>query len=216
MMFSQSKNSIYALKKDNYISISLNTPIVEKVIKKTVVKPAVKPVATQSVVKPKDVSVDDLFNDVWTKNIKKTKKVIKKKKVNNRRLLEIQKKSKTIDKKSVEPVIEKVDKSSAVVHSKKVEKKSTANEVNEYLAKIQALVYKNFIPPQNSQGHSVKAVIELSAIGKVMDFRILNYSENSSLNSECDKIKKRLMGVLFPANPKNSSGNYIIILTSKE
>ncbi len=93
---------------------------------------------------------------------------------------------------------------------------STANAVNEYLAKIQALVYENFVPPPNSQGHTVKAVIELSAIGKVMDFRILTYSANSSLNDECDKIRDRLIGVLFPANPQNKSGSYIVMLTSKE
>ena len=49
-----------------------------------------------------------------------------------------------------------------------------------------------------------------------MDFRILNYSPNSNLNDECDKVKNRLMGVVFPLNPQNKSGNYIIILTSKE
>ena len=84
------------------------------------------------------------------------------------------------------------------------------------MAIIQALVYKHFFPPQNSQGYSVKAVIVLSAIGKVMDFRILNYSSNNNLNDECDKVKNRLMGVVFPINPQNKSGNYIIILTSKE
>ena len=98
----------------------------------------------------------------------------------------------------------------------KSSKTSTASEVNEYLAKIQALVYEYFYPPQNSQGNSVKAVIELSAIGKVYDFRILRYSSNSELNSECDKIKERLSTVVFPKNPDNTSGTYIIILTSKE
>ena len=129
---------------------------------------------------------------------------------------EIGKQSKKIDKNSVKEVLKKTINSNAVEKSDNSQKISTANVVNEYLAKIQALVYDNFIPPQNSQGHSVRAVIELSSIGKVMDFRILNYSANSSLNNECDKIKERLMGVLFPANPENRSGSYIIMLTSKE
>ena len=93
---------------------------------------------------------------------------------------------------------------------------SKAFEVNEYLAKIQALVYKYFYPPANSQGNTVKAVITLSAIGKVQDFRILNYSVNKSLNDECDKVKNRLLNVVFPKNPQHVSGTYTIILTAKE
>ncbi len=210
MMFSSSKIDIYALKKDNYISISLEIPKLQTSSTKSLATPAKE----QSIVEPSDVSIDDLFSDVWTKNIKKKKKI--EKKVDNKRLQEIGKKSKKIDKKSVKKVLQKVDSSNRMKKSDESIKASTATQVNEYLAKIQALVYDNFVPPQNSQGHSVKAVIELSSIGKVMDFRILNYSANSSLNKECDKIKKRLMGVLFPANPQNSSGHYIIMLTSKE
>jgi periplasmic protein TonB len=210
MLFSKSNIDIYALKKDNYISISLEMPKTETSTKKSVTSPVIE----DSVIEPNDVNIDDLFSDVWTKKIKKPKKI--EKKVDNKRLLEIGKKSKKIDKNSVKPVSEKSTDNSAVVKSDDSQKLSTANAVNEYFAKIQALVYQNFVPPPNSQGHSVKAVIELSAIGKVMDFRILTYSNNSSLNDECDKIKDRLIGVLFPANPQNKTGNYIIMLTSKE
>jgi len=210
MLFSSSKDDIYALKKDNYISISLEVPKLQTSAKKSVVTP----IKEQSIVEPSDINIDDLFSDVWTKNIKKKKKI--KKKIDNKRLQEIGKQSKKIDKNSVKEVLKKTINSNAVEKSDNSQKISTANVVNEYLAKIQALVYDNFIPPQNSQGHSVRAVIELSSIGKVMDFRILNYSANSSLNNECDKIKQRLMGVLFPANPENRSGSYIIMLTSKE
>ena len=38
-----------------------------------------------------------------------------------------------------------------------------------------------------------------------MDFRILTYSANPELNQECDKIKARLKGVVFPSNPDNRS-----------
>ena len=93
---------------------------------------------------------------------------------------------------------------------------STANEVNEYLAKIQAIVYQYFYPPDNSQGNSIRAVIKLSSIGKVIDFRILNYSGNDSLNKECDKIKERLISVMFPINPKSKTESYTIILKSEE
>ncbi|WP_373003329.1 TonB C-terminal domain-containing protein [Sulfurimonas sp.] len=210
MLFSKSNIDIYALKKDNYISISLEMPEIQTSAKKSVSTPIIK----DSAIEPNDVNVDDLFSDVWTKSINKPKKI--EPKVDNKRLLEIGKKSKKIDKNIVKPISEKSTDNSAVEKSDDSQKLSTANAVNEYLAKIQALVYQNFVPPQNSQGHSVKAVIELSAIGKVMDFRILTYSANSSLNDECDKIKDRLIGVLFPANPQNKSGSYIVMLTSKE
>nr|WP_321266038.1 TonB C-terminal domain-containing protein [uncultured Sulfurimonas sp.] len=209
-LFSKSNIDIYALKKDNYISISLDMPKVQKSTKQSVITPTVE----QSVAEPSDVNIDDLFSDVWTKSIKKPKKKIEK--VDNKRILEIGKKSKKIDKKNTKQLEQKVVDSSMMSDSDENQKTSTANEVNEYLAKIQALVYQNFAPPQNSQGYSVKAVIELSAIGKVMDFRILTYSQNSNLNNECDKIKDRLAGVLFPINPHNKSGSYIVMLTSKE
>jgi protein TonB len=209
-LFEKSNIDIFALQKDNYISISLEMPKVQKSTKKSVVTPVVQ----ESSVEPSDVNIDDLFSDVWTKSIKKPKKI--EKKVDNRRILEIGKKSKTIDKKNTKVVEKKLTDGAMVNNSDDTQKHSSANEVNEYLAKIQALVYQNFVPPQNSQGHSVKAVIELSAIGKVIDFRILTYSANSSLNDECDKIKNRLMGVLFPVNPQNKSGNYIVMLRAKE
>ena len=41
-------------------------------------------------------------------------------------------------------------------------------------------------------------------------------SANTYLNEECDKIKERLLGINFPVNPDNKSGNYIIKLTAKE
>jgi protein TonB len=210
LLFAQSKVDIYALEKNNYISISLDMPKLQTTSKKSVATVAQK----DSVIEPKDVNVEDLFSDVWTKNI--TKKKNPEKKVDNKRFLEIGKKSKIVDEKSDKPAVEKSSENSVVEKDDDSKKSSSGNAVNEYLAKIQALVYENFVPPQNSQGHSVKAVIELSAIGKVMDFRILTYSENVALNEECDKIKNRLIGVLFPANPQNKSGNYIVTLISKE
>lgn len=62
----------------------------------------------------------------------------------------------------------------------------------------------------------IKAVIELDSFGKVIDFRILTYSDSDSFNSECDKIKGRLINVLFPKNPDNKSGTYVINLISQE
>ena len=213
MLVSIDRDKNFAIKKDNYISVSIVTP---KVVSSGAKKSVQKKIKQENVTPPKtkEINIDNLFSDVWTKSIKTTEKKVKK--TNNRRLQEIQKKITKSDKNIVESISQKVKHTNAPKVNDKSSKTSTATEVNEYLAKIQALVYEHFYPPQNSQGNSVKAVIELSAIGKVYDFRILRYSSNTELNSESDKIKDRLTSVVFPKNPDNSSGTYIIILTSKE
>jgi len=226
MMFSSQELKVFALTKDNYISISIDMPKVEK---KSVKKSANTPIEKEKLVQhpipdaivletakpiPAPVDVGNLFNNVWTKDIKKQK--IKEKTLDNKRIQEIQKKINLSKNNEAKNSSKNVSGSDDMKTDEKNNNKSTSNEVNEYLAKIQALVYTYFNPPQNSQGNSVKAVIELSSIGKVLDFRVLNYSVNSSLNEECDKIKDRLMSVVFPVNPQSKSGNYIIILTSKE
>jgi len=212
MMFSNVESKIYALEKDNFISISLDMPKV--VTKKDNNKVDVAPKEVESPIQKQEVDVDDLFSDVWTKDIKKIKS--KPKPVNSKRLNELKKKIKTSKKNDVESISEKINTLKSSEKSDENTKSSTGNEVNEYLAKINALVYKHFNPPQNSQGNTVKAVIELSAIGKVLDFRILNYSSSEFLNKECDKIKDRLMRVVFPINPQNKPSRTIVLLTSKE
>lgn len=227
MMFSPNKVDSYALTKDNFISISINAstkevksskksePVpIEKETKPQ--KPVIDPVVAE-VAKPTpdpEVDVSNLFNNVWTKDIKKVK--TKEKVVDTKRIQDIQKKISTTKENDGSDIAKKISNMDNKQSNEEESHKSTGSEVNEYLAKIQALVYTHFNPPSNSQGNSVKAVIELSPIGKVLDFRILTYSANSSLNDECDKIKDRLMSVLFPVNPENKSGNYIIILTSEE
>ncbi|SMP89989.1 protein TonB [Epsilonproteobacteria bacterium SCGC AD-311-C15] len=227
MLFSSNKIKEFALTKDNYISVSMDTAQfevksakkrvttpVEKEIKKD--QPVIDPVVTEIAqpTKTPTVDVSNLFNNVWTQKIKKQK--TKEKVTDNKRIQEIQKKIEMVKSSEGSDIAKKDSTKDDKQSNEQESHKSSGNEVNEYLAKIQALVYTHFNPPENSQGNSVKAVINLSSIGKVLDFRILNYSANSSLNAECDKIKDRLMSVVFPVNPQNKSGNYIIILTSKE
>ncbi len=210
MMLSKVDAKAFALVKDKYISISLDiVPVPTKKVKKTLTIPKEEP---QSVEEVKEVDIGDLFSDVWTKDITKKKK--KKKKVDNKRLELIQKKIKTSANKDVKPVSELVINNDAKVVDTQDKKSSSGDEVNEYLAKIQAIIYKYFEPPANSGGNTVKVVIELSSIGQVLDFRILSYSSNQALNQECDKIKDRLIGVLFPINPHNKSFNTIVNITS--
>jgi len=200
-IFSSSKLNVYALKKDTYISVSIEMPKTKPKRRTNTKKSSIQKV-TNDIVEPKDVSIDDLFSDVWTKKIKKTDK--KKKDINNKRLLEIQKKSKLVDKDASKPALKKSDEKS-VVEKDETHQISTANEVNEYRAKIQALVYENFHPPANSVGEMVVAYIKINALGKMLDFRIIKYSANDELNKECDNIKSRLSNVLFPINPENKT-----------
>jgi len=212
MMFKPSKINSFALNKDNFISITLETP---KEKTKTIKKIETVSTVEKSTDTPSEnIDVNNLFNDVWTKKIvhKKTPK----KKINSKRLNEIQKKIKITEKNSVESLSEIVKNIENVKTNNEMSNRSTAEQVNEYLAKIQAIVYQHFHVPANSEGSSVKSVIELNALGKVTDFRILKYSDNEALNYEADRIAKRLKYIVFPKNPQNKSSRTIVILVSKE
>jgi len=217
----------YALQKDDQISISINMAniqvnnvkkTIEQPVKQEVEKPIVKeePKKEEAVVQTqkKEVNIDNLFSQVTTKDIKKDDKKIEKE-VDKRVAQELSKKSTKAQENQVESLSSKIEKINSQVKSDKASKASTGSDVNEYRATIQALVYENFFPPENSQGKVAFAVIELDAFGKMIDFRILSYSGDSLFNSECDKIKSRLVNVLFPKNPDNKSGTYKIKLMSE-
>ena len=211
MMFGSNKIDSFAMKKDTYISVSIDLAPhkAKKVAKKAAV---VLPPKIEEPAVSEDVDINDLFSDVWTKKIPNKKIAVK----NNRRLDELQKKIKKTEANSVEPIEEKYENIETKENEKNSATASTAEQVNEYLAKIQAIVYKYFNVPASSEGHFVKAVIELNALGKMTDFRILTYSANDALNKEVDKIKARLRSVIFPINPQNKSSRTVVILKSKE
>jgi len=210
-LFDTHRMNVFAMNKDTFVSISLESvPIKSKVSKKSVSQPVVENKAP--VKESENIDVNDLFSDVWTKNIVHKKE----KPVNSKRLQEIQKSIKKVD-------LEKSSKSSnsdsnAKNYDNKNEKNnaSVANEVNEYLAKIQAIVYAHFNVPPNSQGSVVVTVIELNSLGQLVDFRVLTYSQNSALNEEADRMKERLKSVVFPVNPENKSSSTIVKLIAKE
>lgn len=212
MMFSSVKTKNYAMTKDNYVSVSIEIPKV--VTKKDNKKVDVVQKEEQVEEVQKDIDVDDLFSDVWTQDIKKVKHKPKPK--NSSRIKELQKQIKTSNKNDVESISEKITSLNKAQKSDETTKSSTGDEVNQYFAKIQALVYENFNPPTNSQGQIVFAFIELSALGKVIDFRILKYSSNEAMNDECDKIKYRIKNVLFPVNPDNKEFRTKINIISEE
>lgn len=212
MMFTPSKTDTFALKKDNFISISLEIPEVQT---KSVKKQEKAAVVEESVEVPNEnIDINNLFSDVWTKKIVHKKEP--KKEVNSKRLSQIQKKIKTTKKNEVKSMSQKVNNLDKVKTNNENANSSTADQVNEYLAKIQAIVYQHFHVPPNSEGSIVKTVIELNSLGKVIDFRVLTYSANEALNSEADRIRERLKYIVFPANPQNKSSRTIVILVSKE
>ena len=207
MMFHVSKIKTYGYKKENYISVSIKMTQNKHPAKK---KPSHAPVSTKKAVK--NVDVNNLFSDVWTKQIDNSVK----KPENKRRIEPLQKKISKAKQNNVASITDKLESLQNSDSQTQEESSSAANEVNEYLAKIQDIVYQHFNVPPNSEGNSVKTVIELDPFGKLIDFRILRYSKNEALNQEAKRIKDRLKNVVFPINPQNRSSRTIVILISKE
>jgi len=211
MLFINKESKIYALKKDKFISVSIVMPNKKTSHHKSSKSAVVIPQSIKKISKEKDIDVNELFSDVWTPNISQ-----KKQKINSKRVEHITQKLQTAKKNKVESLTKKIEESQIDKSEQKSENQSMANEVNEYLAKIQAIVYQHFNVPANSEGNSVKTVIELDPLGRMKDFRILSYSANAALNEEADKIKERLKNVVFPVNPQHKSSRTIVVLISKE
>jgi len=214
MLFQVKNIKSYGLKKENYISVSIATaPTAKTRVTKQKSGTAATPVATMQKSVSKNIDVNNLFSDVWTQKISHK---VKKREVNSKRISEIQKKIKLNKTLPISSPDKSLDAREYTKAKREQKSTSTANEVNEYLAKIQAIVYQYFHVPPNTEGNSVKTVIELDPFGKVLDFRVLNYSASEALNNEVDKIKQRLKNVVFPINPQGKSSKTIVVLISKE
>ncbi|MCW8838571.1 MAG: TonB C-terminal domain-containing protein [Thiovulaceae bacterium] len=215
MLFRDTNLKSYAFDKKDFMSVSLDM-VVSKPKKNANSDMQIEDITVPEQVK-ENINIDDLFSDVSTQKITREKKKVKK--IDSKRYNEIAKKVKTSKVKEVESISKKIKS----IESKEIIKDvqtnssdSSADEVNEYLAKIQATIYNHFNPPQNTQGKSAEVVIELSSIGKMLDFRVLSYSDNESFNDELNKIKKRLQSVIFPKNPNNENYRLTTIIISKE
>ena len=88
--------------------------------------------------------------------------------------------------------------------------------VNEYHAKIQGLVYTYFRPPSGSAGEMARVRMSISSSGKLIAYRVLSYSGNTSFNSEVDWLKDRLNSIRFPEHPDGKDAVLEFILTAKE
>ncbi|WP_297432672.1 TonB C-terminal domain-containing protein [Sulfurimonas sp.] len=211
MLFQVKDIKTYGFKKKNYISVSIALSPTKNIVNKT--KSSVKKIATTTSSPSENIDVNNLFSDVWTKKIQHK---VKKRKVNSKRISEIQKQIKLKENNQLKPIEKRVEQLEEKEEKESVDATSAANEVNEYLAKIQAIVYAHFNVPPNTEGNRVKIVIVLDPFGKMLDFRVLNYSASKALNSEVDRIKERLTNVVFPINPSGKTTTTTVTLISKE
>ncbi|MEA3372586.1 MAG: TonB C-terminal domain-containing protein [Campylobacterota bacterium] len=213
----------YALKKDDYIAVSINLPLT-KPSRHDTKKPAPKPIVKPEPVQPPKAEVpqtapdvSSLFSDIWTQKVStKPKKDVAK--VDSKRLSAIEKRIKTTKSEKSLEASEKIKKLDLKRPSVELvgSSSSSASEVNEYLARIQAFVYEHFYPPMNSEGNSAKIRLRLDSFGKMKDYRILAPSGSPAFNNEVDLLKKRLKSVTFPRHPKRESITIDIILTVEE
>ena len=225
----KSEIKTFAMQKDNYISVSLDMDVA--IPTKNSAKPEPKPTPKEEVVPepetdtaeiettPESVNTDvsSLFDDVWTQSAD-TKVVKKEETVDTKRLAAIEKRIKTKEAKKTSKASEKIKTLELVKPSIEVvgASASTAPEVNEYLAKIHALVKSKFFPPASSEGESAKVRVNLDAGGHITGYRVLVYSGTSIFNEEVDRLYNRLKRIDFPVNPDGKSISLEIILTVEE
>jgi hypothetical protein len=93
---------------------------------------------------------------------------------------------------------------------------STGPLVNEYHAKIQAMVHTNFHPPAGTVGEIAKVRMSFSSSGQLISYKIIRYSGNGTFNSEVEWLKDRLSVVRFPEHPEGRSTVLEFILAAKE
>jgi len=232
----QDKIKTFALKKDSFISISLNNIDTSKFdtkkpIKKLKPKPTInknpkeikkKEIKVESELKTtpdvkKTPSLSNMFSQVKTKKIThKTKKPIKK--IDTKRIANLTKRihaTKTTAKSEANEKIEQVDlkEKKSEVGGESV---SRAPEVDEFLAKVHSFVYSNFHPSTQSANQMAKVRIWLSSSGRMSEFKVLVSSSDISLNSEIDSLRQRLENMNFPIHPENKATVIDIILKAKE
>jgi protein TonB len=215
MLFNNTDIKSYAFEKKDFISVSIKTVDVVKPKTSKPISSAPKDITVPEQLN-ENVNIDELFSDVWTKDIKNQKQKKQEPKIDSKRYNEIARKVKASKENKVESFSEKISKITNSKDSSENEQTSSADEVNEYLAKIQATIYNHFNPPSNTQGKSAQVVIEFSAIGKMIDFRILRYSDSDSFNEEIRRVKERLKSVVFPKNPNNMNYTLTTNIISKE
>lgn len=222
-IFSPTKIEQFALTQSQYLSVSIDiappqptaepTPDVQPHIP-DVIPPPPKEVQPKAE-KPQNLpEISDLFSMVKPQKIQK-KEDNSAKKLEAFAALEQQIANRT---QNMPQLADKVKNTSLAKPSVEIISKtgSSGPLVNEYHAKIQALIYGNYYPPSGSQGQSARIRIQIDASGKLRGYRVLAYSGNSAFNGEVDWLKDRLRNVMFPPHPEGKDTVIEIILTAKE
>lgn len=213
----------FALNKADYISVSIAMPLQKKSSKpaeKPALVPQTKPAASEppaAAVPQVTEDVSTLFDNVWTQDVT-AKKSVKKKPIDTKRLSAIEKRIKTTKSTKSTEATEKIKSLELARPSVEVvgSSASAAAEVNEYYAKIQAIIYDHFYPPANSEGSSAKVYLSIDAAGRVVSNRILVNSGNAFFDEEVEALMRRIGGIAFPKPPKGEALEIQIILTAEE
>lgn len=206
----------FAMIQSDVINVSI-TISETKETEQSTPEPAITPSEPEVAQKQNEVAeaepvpeISDLFAQV------KPDKTPKKKAEENKQLNALEKE--VLERKDVPRFSDKVNKVTLAKPSVKMipQGGSTGPLVNEYHAKIQGLVYTYFRPPSGSAGEVSRVRMSISASGKLIAYRVIRYSGNSSFNSEIDWLKERLSSIRFPEHPDGKDTVLEFILTAKE
>lgn len=169
--------------------------------------------SVQSVVQPEKVpEISDLFAQVKPQKIQKKPLETTK---TNEQLNALEKE--LLNHKETPRFSDKVSNVELAKPSVKmvVQGGSSGPIVNEYHAKIQGLVYTNFHPPAGTAGEVARVRMSISASGKLIGYKVISYSGNTTFNGEVDWLKDRLASIHFPEHPEGKDTVLEFILTAK-
>ncbi len=220
VLLAQREIKSYGLKKDQFVSVSLDRIMPStkpKEQKQDLTQPVAKTTEASSLKEPEASKADisSLFSNVSAQKIVYTKQAPDKK-IDDAQLAQIQKRIATT-KKRESTISEKLASLELVqVSSGGKPSASSADEVDEYMSAIQAMVYESFFPPANTEGQVAVVRIWLDANGKLKDWRVISYAGNTFFNQEVDHLKLRIMNKSFPKNPDGDSISIDIKLVAKE
>lgn len=204
----------FAVTQSEYVSVSIMEPANEAQKSPEAQAVLEKSEAVQEeerIVEPEPVpEISDLFAQV------KPDTTPKKKPEENKQLNALEKE--VLERKESPRFSDKVSKVELAKPSVKMipQGGSSGPLVNEYHAKIQALVYTYFRPPSGSAGEAARIRMKISASGKLISYKVMSYSGNGSFNGEVDWLKDRLNSARFPEHPEGKDAVLECILTAKE
>lgn len=96
-----------------------------------------------------------------------------------------------------------------VVSNSDFKQKGSDHLVKQYHKEIQTLVYNNFHPPVGTEGSKARVRIKISAFGKLIDYKVLQYSELNAFNDAVNSLVKSLRNIQFPKNPEGEDDTVI-------